>query len=73
MCKAGYCGGGWGENIASPSSVGAGGMISIELFYQNEYWCKCEHYYNIMDPYFGQAGVGVWFSKSVRVAIDFYS
>ena len=73
MCKAGYCGGGWGENIASPSSTGKGGMISIEIFYQNEYWCRCEHYYNIMNPHFGVAGVGVWFSKSVRVAIDFYS
>jgi hypothetical protein len=72
MCKAGFCGGGWGENIASPRSVGKGGMISIEIFYQNEFWCRCEHYGNIMNRYFSQAGIGVWFSKSVRVAIDFY-
>jgi hypothetical protein len=73
MCAQGYCGGGWGENIASPGSVGAGGMISIEIFYQNESWCRCEHYGNIMNGHFGVAGVGVWFSNSVRVAIDFYS
>ena len=73
MCKAGYCGGSWGENIASPSSSKTGGMISIEIFYQNEYWCRCEHYANIMNGHFGVAGVGVWVSNSVRVAIDFYS
>ncbi len=69
----GYCGSSWGENIASPSSAGQGGMIAIEIFYQNEYWCRCEHYYNIMDPYFHEAGIGVWYSNSVRVSIDFYS
>jgi hypothetical protein len=73
LCKAGYCGGGWGENIASPGSTGSGGMISIEIYYQNEYWCRCEHYANIMNGHFGQVGIGVWLSKSVRVAIDFYS
>jgi hypothetical protein len=73
LCKAGYCGGGWGENIASPGSSGSGGMISIEIFYQNEYWCRCEHYANIMNGHFSQAGIGVWVSNSVRVAIDFYS
>ena len=74
LCNwGGYCGGSWGENIASPSSAGRGGMIDIEIFYQNEYWCRCEHYYNIMDPYFNQAGVGVWVSNGVvRVSIDFY-
>jgi Bacterial Ig-like domain len=72
LCAAGYCGASWGENIASPGSYGSGGMISVEIFYQNEYWCRCEHYYNIMDPYFHRAGVGVWYSNSVRVAIDFY-
>lgn len=72
LCAAGYCGPAWGENIASPSSSGKGGMISIEVFYQNEYWCRCEHYYNIMDRYFTMAGIGVWVSKSVRVSIDFY-
>ena len=72
LCDAGYCGGSWGENIASPGSYGPGGMIDVELFYQSEYWCRCEHYYNIMNPYFHRAGVGVWFSNSVRVSIDFY-
>ena len=72
LCRAGYCGASWGENIASPSSYGRGGMISIEIFYQNEYWCRCEHYANIMNGHFSVAGVGVWFSNSVRVAIDFY-
>ena len=72
MCAKGYCGGSWGENIASPSSTSTGGMVSIEIFYQNEYWCRCEHYANIMNGHFRSAGVGVWFSNSVRVAIDFY-
>ena len=70
---AGMCGASWGENIASPSTSGHAGMVSVEIFYQNESWCRCEHYYNIMDPYFRQAGVGVWVSgKTVRVSIDFY-
>lgn len=74
LCNwGGYCGPSWGENIASPSSYGQAGMISIELFYQNESWCRCEHYYNIMNPYFRRAGVGVWYSNSVRVSIDFYN
>jgi hypothetical protein len=47
-------------------------MIDIEIFYQNEYWCRCEHYGNIMNPYFRRAGIGVWVSNSVRVSIDFY-
>jgi Bacterial Ig-like domain len=72
MCAAGYCGASWAENIASPSSAGTGGMIQIEVFYQNESWCRCEHYLTIMNPHFHQAGVGVWFSRSVRVAIDYY-
>jgi uncharacterized protein YkwD len=73
LCAAGYCGASWGENIASPSSSGKAGMIAVEIFYQNEYWCRCEHYYNIMDPYFHQVGIGVWVSKGVvRVSIDFY-
>jgi len=72
LCAQGYCGGSWGENIASPGNSGQGGMIDIEVFYQNEYWCRCEHYYNIMNPYFGRVGIGVWASNSVRVSIDFY-
>jgi Bacterial Ig-like domain len=74
LCAAGYCGSSWGENIASPTSVGQAGMIKIELFYQGEYWQRCpNHYCNIMNRYFRQAGIGVWFSRSIRVSIDFYS
>ena len=70
----GYCGPSWGENIAWPSSAGQAGMIAVELFYQSESWCRCEHYYNIMASYFHRAGVGVWVSGgAVRVSIDFYS
>ena len=72
MCKAGFCSKSIGENIASPSSFGKSGMIAVEIFYQNEYWCRCEHYANIMNSHFGSAGVGVWVSNSVRVVIDFY-
>ena len=74
LCKwAQMCGGAWGENIASPSTSGHGGMVAIELFYQNEAWCRCEHYYNIMAPFLHQAGVGVWVTNgTVRVSIDFY-
>jgi hypothetical protein len=74
LCNwAGLCGNAWAENIASPSSAGRGGMIDVEIFYQNEYWCRCEHYYNIMAPFLNQAGVGVWVANGVvRVSIDFY-
>lgn len=72
LCSAGYCSGSWGENLASPGNAGQGGMISIEIYFQNESWCRCAHYYNIMDPYFHRAGVGVWASRSIRVVIDFY-
>jgi hypothetical protein len=75
LCAQGWCGPSWGENIASPSTSGQAGMIDIEIFYQNEYPCRCEHYFNIMDPYFRRAGIGVWVSSSsgaVRVSIDFY-
>jgi hypothetical protein len=75
MCAQGYCGSAWGENIASPASSGKAGMIAVEQFYQNEYWCRCEHYYNIMYPHFRRAGIGVWVSsttRAVRVVIDFY-
>jgi hypothetical protein len=73
MCAQNYCGASWGENIASPGNSGRGGMIDIEIYYQNESWCRCEHYYNIMGPYFNRVGIGVWQSNSVRVAIEFYS
>jgi hypothetical protein len=74
LCNwGGYCGASWGENIASPSNASKFGMIDVELFYQNEYWCRCEHYYNIMAPFLNQAGVGVWVANGVvRVSIDFY-
>jgi hypothetical protein len=76
LCNwGGFCGGSFGENIASPPSVGASGMIRIETFYQNEYWQACPtHYCNIMNPHFRVAGIGVWVSSSthaVRVVIDF--
>jgi hypothetical protein len=68
LCAKGFCGGSWGENIGN----GGPGMVALEIFYQNEYWCRCEHYYNIMNPYFHQAGIGVWVDKTSRVSIDFY-
>jgi hypothetical protein len=72
LCNwGGFCGWAFGENIASPTSSGKAGMIAIEVFYQNEYWCRCDHYYNIMAPFLHEAGVGVWVSRSVRVSIDF--
>jgi uncharacterized protein YkwD len=74
LAAQGYPGPSWGENIASPSSSGPGGMIAVEIFYQNEYWCRCEHYANIMSPYYRRAGIGVWVTNgAVRVSIDFYS
>jgi uncharacterized protein YkwD len=72
LCSAGFCGSAWGENLASPSSSGQGGMISSEIFYQNESWCRCNHYSNIMDPHFSRVGIGVWETSGVvRVVIDF--
>jgi hypothetical protein len=62
----------WGENIASPSNAGQGGMVSIEIFFQDESWNRGGHYYNIMNSHFRWAAVGVWVSNSVRVVIDFY-
>jgi hypothetical protein len=78
LCAGGFCGGSWGENLAMPPSRYAAGMIDAEIFFQNEYGCRnrgCEfgHYYNIMNPYFHQAGIGVWVSNGhVRLTIDFY-
>ena len=77
LAAAGY-GGGWGENIAMPANPRLAGMISIELFFQNEYKCKsgrCEfgHYRNVMNGAFHRAGIGVWVSNGhTRVVIDFY-
>ncbi len=73
LASKGYGGGSWGENIASPPNAGKSGMIKVEIFYQNEYRCRCEHYYNIMAPDFTSAGVGIWVNGGiVRVVIDFY-
>ncbi len=70
---AGYSGGTYGENISSPHRAGNGGMLEAELYFQSEYWCRCEHYKNIMYPYYHRAGIGVWISASMRLVVDFYS
>jgi uncharacterized protein YkwD len=72
LARAGYTSSQWGENIGSPSSVMAG-MVAVEIFYQNEAPCRCEHYKNLMNPAFDRAGIGVWVTSGrVRVVIDFY-
>jgi hypothetical protein len=72
LSAAGYPSASWGENIASPGSSGASGMISIELFFQDESGYRGGHYANIMNGYFHRAGVGIWVSRGCRVVIDFY-
>ena len=73
MAAGGYPSASWGENIASPGNSGQSGMISIEIYFQDEAWCRCAHYYNIMDPYFHRVGIGVWVSSGrTRVVVDFY-
>jgi hypothetical protein len=72
LSAGGYPGSSWGENIASPGNSGAGGMIAIELFFQDESGYRGGHYKNIMNGYFHRAGVGIWVSGGVRVVIDFY-
>jgi hypothetical protein len=78
LCAKGFCGGSWGENLSSPPSPSASGMIRSELFFQGEYRCKsggCEfgHYYNIMNSHFSRAGIGVWVANGHTVlTIDFY-
>jgi hypothetical protein len=72
LCSAGFCGSMWGENLASPGGPGADRMVEVEILYQNEYFCGCEHYYNIMNPHYTRVGIGVWeTSGHVRVVIDF--
>lgn len=72
LCSAGYCGSAWGENLAATSASDQGGMITLEISYQNESFCRCAHYYNIMNPYYTRVGIGVWeTSGNVRVVIDF--
>jgi hypothetical protein len=78
LAAAGYPGGTWGENLGSPPTAGAAGMIKVEVFFQNEYKCQhrsCEfgHYLNIMFPYFHRVGIGVWVARGhVRVTSEFY-
>ena len=72
LARAGYTSSQWGENIGSPSSVMAG-MVAVEIFYQNEAPCRCEHYKNLMNPAYDRAGIGVWVTAGrVRVVIDLY-
>ncbi|HEY5488052.1 MAG TPA: Ig-like domain-containing protein [Candidatus Limnocylindrales bacterium] len=72
LARAGYTSYQWAENIGSPSSVMAG-MVAVEIFYQSEAPCRCEHYKNLMNPAFDRAGIGVWVTGGrVRVVIDFY-
>ena len=72
LCAAGFCGSAWGENLASPGGPGADRIVEVEIFYQNESFCRCEHYYNLMNPYYTRVGIGVWeTSGHVRVVIDF--
>jgi hypothetical protein len=78
LSKAGFPSASWGENLATPPNAGKSGMIDAEIYFQNEYRCssgRCEfaHYFNIMDPYFHQAGIGVWVSgRHVVLTVDFY-
>ena len=61
-----------GENISSPSNARQGGMISVEIFFQNEYWNRGGHYANVMSSRYRSAGVGVWVANGhTRVVIDF--
>jgi hypothetical protein len=74
LTAGGYPSASWGENIASPGNAGGGGMIDVEIFFQNEYACRCEHYANIMNSHFSHVGIGVWVSGGyARVVIDFYA
>jgi uncharacterized protein YkwD len=73
LCSAGFCGSVWGENLASPGGTGADRIADVEIFYQNEAFCRCEHYANVMNPRFHRVGIGVWAKSGfVRVVIDFY-
>ena len=75
LSAQGWTSGNNGENIAKPGSGGKAGMVAVEIFFQNESPCRCEHYLNIMYPYFHTAGIGVWVSSKThmtRVVMDFY-
>jgi hypothetical protein len=74
LTAGGYPSASWAENIASPGNAGRGGMIDVEIFFQNEYACRCEHYANIMNSHFNHVGIGVWVANGyARVVIDFYA
>jgi hypothetical protein len=76
LSRGGFTSQTWGENIASPTSVGTAGMAAVEIYYQNESSCRtsCVHYKNIMYSRFHQAGVGVWVASGhIRITIDFYA
>ena len=61
-----------GENISSPGNPRQGGMITVELFFQNEYWNRGGHYANVMNSKYRSAGIGVWVANGhTRVVIDF--
>ena len=70
--SAGYYGGSWGENIASPHRSEGAGMLDSQLYFQAEAPYRGGHYYNIMDVYFHRVGIGVWISNSIRLVVDFY-
>ncbi len=79
LAAAGYPSATWGENLGSPPTYNAAGMIKVEVFFQNEVRCdwgrRCEfgHYRNIMYPYFRRVGIGVWVARGrVRVTSEFY-
>jgi uncharacterized protein YkwD len=73
LAAAGYGSGSWGENIAIPSSLSAGGLAAVEIFYQSESkWRGNNHYTNIMSKYFHSAGIGIWVSRCTRLTVDFY-
>jgi hypothetical protein len=73
LASQGYPSGSWGENIASPTTYQAGGMVAVETYFQGEYWMRGNtHYTNIMNKYFHRAGIGLWVSNCTRLVIDFY-
>jgi hypothetical protein len=48
-------------------------MVREEIFYQNEYPCKCAHYHNIMYSGYDRVGIGVWITGGrIRLVEDFY-
>jgi hypothetical protein len=71
LAAAGYRGY-WGENIAIPRGLSAGGLAAVEVFYQNESHLRGNnHYTNIMNGHFTVAGIGIWVGRCTRMSIDF--